>query len=116
MINSGDPDQLASPDLDLHSTDLDLHVLLRQGMSCSAREGLGCIKTKGEDTREKNWFKSPVVFLLTVPRWFLCCSSSMSVRVWIHMWSLSLCFHYLFLITSTLGDSGVLCHHENIPI
>ena len=30
MTNSADPDQL----------DLDLHRLLRQGMSCSAREGL----------------------------------------------------------------------------
>ena len=34
MTNCADPDQLAS------STDLDLHCLLRQGMSCSAREGL----------------------------------------------------------------------------
>ena len=32
MTNSADPDQLA--------TDLDLHCLLRQGMTCSAREGL----------------------------------------------------------------------------
>ena len=32
MTNSADPDQLA--------TDPDLHCLLRQGMSCSAREGL----------------------------------------------------------------------------
>ena len=31
MTNSADPDQLAS---------LDLHCLLRQGMSCLAREGL----------------------------------------------------------------------------
>ena len=33
MTNSADPDQLAS-------SDLDLHCLLREGMSCSAREGL----------------------------------------------------------------------------
>ena len=32
MTNSADPDQ--------KPTDLDLHCLLRQGMSCSAREGL----------------------------------------------------------------------------
>ena len=32
MTNSADPDKLA--------TDLDLHCLLRQGMSCLAREGL----------------------------------------------------------------------------
>ena len=32
MTNSADPDQLP--------TDLDLHCLLRQGMSCSARDGL----------------------------------------------------------------------------
>ena len=35
MTNSADPDQLASSE-----TDLDLHCLLKQGMSCSAREGL----------------------------------------------------------------------------
>ena len=34
MTNSADPDQLQKP------TDLDLHCLLRQGMTCSAREGL----------------------------------------------------------------------------
>ena len=37
MTNSADPDQLAS------SYVLDLHCLLRQGMSCSAREGLRCL-------------------------------------------------------------------------
>ena len=36
MTNSADPDQLASQ----KPTDLDLHCLLRQGTSCSAREGL----------------------------------------------------------------------------
>ena len=36
MTNSADPDQLASQ----KPTDLDLHCLLRQGMLCSAREGL----------------------------------------------------------------------------
>ena len=35
MANSADSDQLASP------TDLDLHCLSRQDISCSAREGLG---------------------------------------------------------------------------
>ena len=39
MVNSVDPDQLASCEAKM-STDLDLHCLLRQGMSCSAREGL----------------------------------------------------------------------------
>ena len=34
MTNSADLDQLKKP------TDLDLHCLLRQGMWCSAREGL----------------------------------------------------------------------------
>ena len=34
MTNSADSDQLAS------SNDLNLHCLLRQGMLCSAREGL----------------------------------------------------------------------------
>ena len=38
---SVDPDQLASISWLLKKpTDLDLHCLLRQGMSCSAREGL----------------------------------------------------------------------------
>ena len=36
MANSADPDQWASSE----ATDLDLHCLLRQGMSCSAREEL----------------------------------------------------------------------------
>ena len=36
MTNSANPDQLASSE----QTDLDLNCLLRQGMSCSAREGL----------------------------------------------------------------------------
>ena len=36
MTNSADPDQL----LFQKPTDLDLHCLLRQSMSCSAREGL----------------------------------------------------------------------------
>ena len=36
MTNSADPDQLASQE--------DLHCLLRQGMSCSAREGLKLIR------------------------------------------------------------------------
>ena len=45
MTNSADPDQLAEP------TDLDLHCLLRQGMSCSVREGLS-----GKHTfSERNW-------------------------------------------------------------
>ena len=35
MTNSADPDQLAS-----EATDLDLHCLLRQGMTCSARKRL----------------------------------------------------------------------------
>ena len=37
MTNSADPDQLASSEV---GTDLDLHCLLKQGMSCSAGEGL----------------------------------------------------------------------------
>ena len=38
MTNSAYPDQLP--------TDLDLHCLLRQGMSCSAREGLISVASK----------------------------------------------------------------------
>ena len=38
MTNSAGPDQLA-----FSATDLGLHCLLRQGMSCSAREGLTTI-------------------------------------------------------------------------
>ena len=40
MANSADPDQLASSEVLQKPTDLDLHCLLGQGMSCSAREGL----------------------------------------------------------------------------
>ena len=39
MTNSADPDQLASS-----ATDLDLHCLLRQSMSCSAREGISVLQ------------------------------------------------------------------------
>ena len=46
----------------------------------------------------------PVVFLLFVPRRFLCCSSSMFVLRWFHMWRL-FC-HYLFLISPLFGASG----------
>ena len=43
MTNSADPDQLASFQISWllkKPTDLDLHCFQRQGMSCSAREGL----------------------------------------------------------------------------
>ena len=44
MTSSADPDLLASSEANCwllqKSTDLDLHCLLRQGMSCSAKEGL----------------------------------------------------------------------------
>ena len=39
MTNSADPDQLASSENSI----LLIHCLLRQGMSCSAREGLNYI-------------------------------------------------------------------------
>ena len=42
MTNSADPDQL----LLQKPTDLDLHCLLRQGMSCLAREGLSLFSLK----------------------------------------------------------------------
>ena len=45
MTNSADPDQLASSDLDLHS-------LLRQDMSCSAREGLSIGTDRPEQTEQ----------------------------------------------------------------
>ena len=40
MTNSAGPGQLASEEE--KPTDLDLHWLLRKGMSCSAREGICC--------------------------------------------------------------------------
>ena len=43
MTNSADPDQLIC--------DLDLHCLLRQGMSCSAREGLKQLEAGFVDIR-----------------------------------------------------------------
>ena len=42
MTNSVDPDQLASE----KPTDLDLHCVQRQDMSCSAREGLSNVLRK----------------------------------------------------------------------
>ena len=48
-----------------------------------------------------------VVFFLTVPRWFLWCSSSLFVRRWFRMWHL-FC-HYLFLISPSFGALGRLC-------
>ena len=44
-----------------------------------------CIRIKGEASREYYWFKSQVVVLLTVPRRFVCCSSSLFVHRWFHM-------------------------------
>ena len=50
MTNSADPDHLAS-------SDLDLHYLLRQGMSCSAREGLISKDLEFKsDCIFKNWY------------------------------------------------------------
>ena len=43
-----------------------------------------CIKIKGEVSR-KTSLSSTVVFLLTIPRWFLCCSYSLFMRLWFHM-------------------------------
>ena len=43
MTNSADPDRLLPK-----PTDLDLPCLLRQGMSCSAREGLRCLNILGK--------------------------------------------------------------------
>ena len=51
MTNSADPDQLAS------STDLDLHCLLRRGMSCSASEELK--KCLGQILGQVSMFKCP---------------------------------------------------------
>ena len=47
-----------------------------------------------------------VVFLLTVPRRFLCCSSSLFVCQSFHIWRL-FC-HYLFLISPSFGALGRL--------
>ena len=63
------------------------------------------IRTKGE-------FKPSAVFLLTVPRRFFCCSSSLFVRRWFHTWCLflSLFVHHLFCLWSlgkvVLRDCG----------
>ena len=50
MTNSADPDQLASSEA--KPTDLDLHSLLRQGMSWPAREGLRDIVDSNENARQ----------------------------------------------------------------
>ena len=46
---------------------------------------IGTASDKGEVFHEYNWFKLPVVFLLTVPRWFLYYSSSLFVHMWFKM-------------------------------
>ena len=48
-----------------------------------------------------------VVFLLTIPRRFLCCNSSSFVRRWLSKWRL-FCY-YLFLISPSFGASRRLC-------
>ena len=48
-----------------------------------------------------------VVFLLTVPRPFFCCSSYLLVCLWFQMWCL-FC-PYLFLISPSFGASEGLC-------
>ena len=46
MANSANPDQLASEEANFQKpTDLDLHCLLRRGMTCLAREGLMSLQT-----------------------------------------------------------------------
>ena len=45
-------------------------------------------------------------FLMTIPRQFLCCSSSLSVCLWFNKWNL-FCL-YLFLISHSVGASGGL--------
>ena len=47
MTNSADPDQLASSE----ATDLDIHCLLRQGMTCLARGGLKGVVLSDKSTR-----------------------------------------------------------------
>ena len=49
-----------------------------------------------------------VIFLLTVPRWFLCCSSSLYVCRWSHTWSL-FCYYNMFFISPSFGASWELC-------
>ena len=48
----------------------------------------------------------PVVFLLTIPRLFFCCSYSLFVCRWFLMWRL-FCY-YVFLISPSFGASGRL--------
>ena len=55
-----------------------------------------------------NWFKPdpiPIVYLLIVPRWFLCWSSSLFVRLWFLMWRLF--GHYVCLGRSVLRDCAI---------
>ena len=83
MTNSADPDQL----LLQKPTDLDLHCLLRQGMSCSAREGLKVKKCLGTCR-----FRSSCA-----------CAK----------YHLGLCSP---VIHSVVSDDSVSVHQENIPI
>ena len=73
-------------------TDLDLHCSQRQTYQGS----------EGPGSNPKQFFLP-----LTVTRQFLCCSSSLFVRLWFHMWSL-FC-PYLFPISPSFGALGRMC-------
>ena len=65
------------------------------GWGCASKTGLSPTHT------------SSMVFLLTVLRRFLCCISSLYVRLWFYIWSL--CCNYLFLTSPSVGATGSLC-------
>ena len=59
-----------------------------------------CIRIKSEALRK-------LKLLMAVPKLFLCCSFSILLCLWFHMWRV-FC-HYLFLISPSFGASGGLC-------
>ena len=46
------------------------------------------------------------VFLLTVPRRFLCCSSLLLVRMWYRMWLFFFYYYYYYFFVGEVGGGG----------
>ena len=67
---------------------------------------------EGQVSCEENYLKPPplVVFLLTIPMWFLICSSSLFLRLWFHI--LHLFCHCLFLFSPSFGTVDRLCFSD----
>ena len=82
-----------------------------RGLCCPQTVSLATIECfTGEQIsgRDLSWFKSPVFFLLTVPRRFFYCSSFLFLRLWCHMWRLCCPCLFLTLFFRCLGRNMLL--------